>query len=116
MSIPDNYIGHSQEAAISSASQHTEAHLSQVVHIANSIVDECVAGIDIICYKPTAINNINPSTNHNWELYVPLWTLGVRVTTYMDMALGFQEFMMSSLSWFAKKLLRSLGISYPYLL
>ena len=56
MSIPDNYIGHSQEAAISSASQHTEAHLSQVVHIANSIVDECVAGIDIICYRRIQTN------------------------------------------------------------
>ena len=55
VTLRDSYIGNSKGGAISVAQQHMEANLSQLLHIINSIIDHCAAGI-YIHYDTSAVN------------------------------------------------------------
>ena len=59
VTIRDSYISSSKGAAIYiSVSPLSEAHLSQIVHITNSIIDKCAAGIAILYRKSSAIESL----------------------------------------------------------
>ena len=56
VTLRDSYIGRSEGVAITVTSLHTEAYLSQLIHITNSIIDKCAAGIHIeYHFPPTTI-------------------------------------------------------------
>ena len=47
VTLRDSYIGHSEGAAISVTSRHTESYVSQLIHITNIVIHKCAAGIYI---------------------------------------------------------------------
>ena len=57
VTIRDSYIGNSRGAAITVASLHTEVYHSQLLHISNSTIDKCAAGIDIDYFNSPAVQN-----------------------------------------------------------